>query len=198
MIRINLLSDREAIRKETSRQQVSIYFLMIVLLMVVLASVQYRQMDKKKNLDVKIRQVKESVDALKLKVGEVEKYKKGKKDLEEKLGIIEKLQTGKKLVAQLLDHLELTLPEKIWIEKMTFKGGRVSLEGYAIDDETIAKFMKDLERSDSFRNVELGMTQHQDIEGLGIRHFSLNTSFIAPPDNIAQDGGGVQNISGPS
>ncbi len=182
MIRINLLSDREAIRKETSRQQISIYFLMIILLMVVLATVQYRQIDKKKNLEVKIQQVNEAVEALKLKVGEVEKYKKDKKDLEEKLSIIDKLQTGKMLVAQLLDHIELTIPEKIWIEKLTFKGSTFSMEGYAIDDETIAKFMKDLERSQSFSNVELGMTEHKDVEGLGIRHFSLVTSFVAPPD----------------
>jgi len=173
MIRINLLSDRDAIRKESTRQQLSIYLLSIVLAVVVLAGVQFTLYQKKKSLEEKIRVVEKELSDLKVKVGEVQKYKDAKTELEQKLSVIETLERGKMLTALLLDRIAERIPEKMWLERLSLKASHISLQGYAIDNETIANFMKDLESSQSFRNIELLLTEQKTVEGVGMKHFSL-------------------------
>ena len=173
MIRINLLSDREAIRKETTRQQVSIFILTICLVLVILGGIQFYQYRQKKELRQNIEYVKKELKALEQKVGEVERYKEAKKELETKLQIIERLQKGKMLVLQILDGIGENIPEKMWLDDLGFKGGKLSMEGYAVDNETIAAFMKTLERTKSFQSVELVLTEKKEVEGVGMKHFSL-------------------------
>ncbi len=179
MIRINLLSDREAIRKETTRQQVSIFILTICLVLVILAGIQIYQYRQKKDLEQRIQYVQEELKELEKKVGEVEKYKEAKQELETKLQIIERLEKGKMLVVQLLDGIGETIPEKMWLNELGLKANNLSLEGYAVDNETIAGFMKQLERTKSFQNVELVLTEKKEFEGVGMKHFSL-VAALAP------------------
>jgi type IV pilus assembly protein PilN len=179
MIRINLLSDREAIRKETTRQQVSIFILTICLVLVILGGIQFYQYRQKKELRQNIEYVNKELKALEKKVGEVERYKEAKKELETKLQIIDRLQKGKTLVLQILDTVGETIPEKMWLQDLGFKGGKLSMEGYAVDNETIAAFMKQLERTKSFQSVELVLTEKKEVEGIGMKHFSL-VAALAP------------------
>jgi len=180
MIRINLLSDREAIRKETTRQQVSIFILMICLVLVILGGIQFYQYRQKKDLEQRIQYVQQELTELKKKVGEVEKYKEAKRELETKLQIIERLQKGKMLVVQLLDGIGETIPERMWLDELGLKASKLSMEGYAVDNETIAGFMKQLERTKSFQTVELVLTEKKEVEGVGMKHFSL-VAILAPP-----------------
>ena len=171
MIRINLLSDREAIRKETTRQQVSIFILTICLVLVILGGIHFYQYRQKKDLEQRIVYVQEELKELQKKVGEVQRYKEAKTELETKLQIIERLQKGKMLVLQLLDGLGETIPEKMWLDKLGLKAGKLSMEGYAVDNETIAGFMKQLQRTKSFQTVELVLTEKKEVEGLWMSIF---------------------------
>ena len=197
MIRINLLSDREAIRKETSRQQVSIFFLLICLLLVFLGGFQFTMYQKKKNLEAEIYAANKALKELQEKVGEVEKYKLAKKELETKLEIIELLQKGKLWVPQLLDNVGEIIPEKMWLDKLNLSGTQLSMEGFAIDHETIATFMKDLERSEYFNRVELRLTEKKEVEGVGMKSFSLVMSSVpAKTDGEDTRSSGKGNIPG--
>lgn len=192
MIRINLLSDREAIRKETTRQQVSIFVLMICLLVVILGGIQFFQYQHKKDLEQQIKDVKQTLKELEKKVGEVDRYKEAKKELETKLQIIERLQKGKLLVVQLLDGIGEKIPEKMWLDDLGLKGANYSMKGYAVDNETIAAFMKELQRSGSFRTVELLWAEQKEVEGVGLKHFSL-VATLAPPKVEQKGSGGAKD-----
>jgi type IV pilus assembly protein PilN len=191
MIRINLLSDREAIRKETTRQQVSIFILTICLVVVTLGGIQFYQYRQKKDLQQRIKYVQQELKELQKKVGEVEKYKEAKRELETKLEIIERLEKGKMLVVQLLDGVGETIPDRMWLDQLGLKGNNLSMEGYAIDNETIAAFMKKLERSESFRTVELVLTEKKEVEGVGMKHFSLVAALA--PTKTDEQGPGVKD-----
>ncbi len=197
MIKINLLSDREAIRKETTRQQVSIFFLSICLIIVILGGIQLYQYRQKKDLEQRIQYVKQELVELKKKVGEVEKYKDAKKELETKLQIIDRLQKGKMLVVELLDRIGATIPEKMWLDELGLKGQKLSMEGYAVDNETIATFMKQLEHTQSFGTVELLLTEKKEVEGVGMKHFSL-VAPLAPPKTNNNGSGTNKNTTGPT
>ena len=197
MIRINLLSDREVIRKETTRQQVSIFILTICLILVILGGIQIHQYRQKKDLEERILYVQEELKELQKKVGEVEKYKEAKKELETKLQIIERLEKGKMMVVQLLDGIGETIPEKMWLQDLGLKGGKLSMEGYAVDNETIAAFMKKLERTKSFQTVELVLTEKKEVEGVGMKHFSL-VADLAPTKTEAAGPKTKTDTTGPA
>lgn len=197
MIKINLLSDREAIRKETTRQQVSIFILSICLVVVILGGIQFYQYRQKRDLEQRIRYVNQELLELKKKVGEVEKYKEAKAELETKLGIIERLEKGKMQVVKLLDGIAETIPEKMWLDDLGFKGGNLSLEGFAVDNETIAAFMKKLESTHSFRSVELVQTEQKEVEGVGLKRFSL-VAALAPEKPEAQNPGERKGATAPA
>jgi type IV pilus assembly protein PilN len=190
MIRINLLSDREAIRKESSRQQISVLVLSLCLLLVVLGGVHFRLVQKKNGLEEEIRQVNKVLAELQAKVGKVEEYKAAKQELEAKLLIIATLETGKLRVPRMLDNLAGSMPEKMWVEKMVLKGNSLSMEGFAIDHETIATFMKALEQSPFFSNVELLLTEKKEVGGVAMKSFSIMTQTDSMPRAKTEAGPG--------
>jgi type IV pilus assembly protein PilN len=159
---------------------VSVFVLMICLLVVILGGIQFYQVQKKGELEEQIADTQQALKELEKKVGEVDKYKEARKELETKLAIIERLQKGKTLVVQLLDGTGETIPEKMWLDELGLKASRYSMEGYAVDNETIATFMKELERSGSFHTVELLWTEQKEVDGIGLKHFSL-VATLAPP-----------------
>lgn len=196
MIRINLLSDREAIQKETTRQQVSIFVLMICLVVVILGGIQFYQYRTERDLEQRTKYVNQELEELNKKVGEVEKYKKAKKELETKLQIIERLQKDKMLVVRLLDGIGETIPEKMWLQELTLKAGKLSLEGYAVDNETIATYMRRLQGTKSFGSVELAFAERKEVEGVGMKHFSL-VAPLAPPKTVAKKPAAKTDTTGP-
>jgi len=197
MIRINLLSDRDAIQKETTRQQISIYVLSIVLTVVIAGGIHFTLYQKKKGIQEEIRGVEEALKGLKERVGEVERYKQFKKDLETKLSVIKDLQKNKILAVQLLDTLSQRIPEQMWLAKVLKRGNEMTLEGYAIDNETIANFMKGLEGSPFINNIELSLTENKDIEGIGLKHFLITTMVqTSPPQKKVSELKGIPPTSG--
>jgi type IV pilus assembly protein PilN len=189
MIRINLLSDREAVRRETSRQEISIFFLSLCLILVILGGFHFLQVQKKKGLEEDIRKVNKILNELQEKVGKVEEYKAAKQELETKLKIIEQLETGKLWVPRMLDNMSASMPEKLWVEKLQMSGNSLSLEGFAIDHETIATFMKVLESSPFFSNVELLVTEKKQVGGVAMKSFSIMT-LTNPHSTEAKSGDG--------
>ena len=185
MIRINLLSDREAVRRESSRQQISVLLLSLCLLLILLGGLHFRLYQKKKGLEDEIGRVNRALTELQAKVGKVAEYKAKKQELETKLSVIEKLEKGKMFVPRMLDNLEEAMPEKMWVEKLSVRGTSLSLEGYAIDHETIATFMKRLEGSPFFNNVELNLTEKKKVGGIDMKYFSLVT--VVDPARTAGD-----------
>lgn len=175
MIRINLLSDREAVRRESSRQEISIFVLSLCLLVVILGGVQFGLRQKKKGLEEDVQRVNRSLSELEAKVAKVEEYKAAKQELETKLAVIEALEAGRSWVPQMLDNLGESMPERMWVEKLTMRGGGLSMEGFAVDHETVATFMKALETSPFFRSVELQLTEKKPVGGVSMQSFSIAT-----------------------
>lgn len=192
MIRINLLSDREALRKEATRKMLSIYLLLVLLTVVVAGAVHFTLYQKKKGLEEDIQAVETRLRELKEKIEEVEKYKQFKAELLKKLEVIRDLQKNKILSVHLLDILSQKTPERMWLSKLAKKGTDMTLEGYAVDNETIAGFMKELEGTAIVSNVELRLTEDKDIQGLPLKHFLITASVTVPAAGTSAGAGAKQ------
>jgi type IV pilus assembly protein PilN len=180
MIRINLLPIRAERKKESLRHQAIVAALVVIALGGFIAAVHATlssDIDKKRQ---DIAQRKIEIARLQTVIGEVKEFRKKKRDLEEKIEVIRRLEGRQRGPVRVLYELARLIPEKMWIEKLKDAGGTLSLEGIAIDNQTIARFMTQMQASPLFEQVRLDVTRQVSRAGVDLKAFSIKTSIVYP------------------
>jgi type IV pilus assembly protein PilN len=166
MIRINLLPFRLARKRENIRQQVSIFVLSIVL---VITGMSWYTMGMDKRISKKqneIERINSEIAVYKEKADRVSEIQKRLKILEDKLRIVESLQMKRDQQLRVLEDLQARIvSDQMWIESIDADETMVTLTGIAFDNPTIADFMKKLEASDLFSEIDLKQTVSKRFDG---------------------------------
>lgn len=155
MIRINLLPTKEAERALGRRRQLSLAILSgisVLLMMLLPYSFQARrlaQLEEQKN------KLQQDIARLDEQAKEVRDLDAKKAELQAKLRVIEQLKHRRIGPVRALGDLSDATPEKLWLTEFSEKGGAVSIQGLAIDNQTIAEFMRRLQQSRYFYEVDL-------------------------------------------
>ena len=173
MIKINLLPVRAAQKKESIRQQISI---MILILIVISAGIGYAHISMTNNIshvEERITKVNIEIEQLKKKTGEVDDFKKKKRELIEKLNIIDRLSKNKTGPVLVLDAISNIIPDKMWFSSIRQAGAGLEIDGVALDNETIAVFIASLKRSPRFKGINLIQTLQIDYESYKLTSFKL-------------------------
>jgi type IV pilus assembly protein PilN len=175
MIRINLLPFRLARKRENIRQQVSIFLLSTILLVVGLTWYTLkidRCIAKKQN---ELERMDVDISVYKAKADRVSEIQKRFVIFEDKLKIVESIQSRREEQLLLLEDLQTRIvPGKMWLESIHADPGTVMLTGIAFDNTTIADFMRQLESSDLFEEVDLKQTVSKRFGGnLNLKAFEL-------------------------
>jgi type IV pilus assembly protein PilN len=176
MIRINLLPVRAAKKKDTLRQHAFIAAGVLVLLGAVIGGVHLTLGSQISEFERRIADRKAEIARLQLVIGEVKEFKSKKKALEEKIAVIGGLEQQQHGPAQVLYELAKIVPEKLWVESWKDTGGGLSLEGVAIDNQTIAHFMTRMQTSPWFSGVRLEVTRQVNRGGADLKSFSIRAS----------------------
>ena len=90
---------------------------------------------------------------------EIEAYAKlGNKSQEfmKKLGVIQALAKKRLLAISGLDHIQSVIPEKVWLNKISFKGTEFSIDGTALTNREVQSFVEALEETGAFNQVNIG------------------------------------------
>jgi type IV pilus assembly protein PilN len=177
MIKINLLPVRAAKKKESVRQQLSILFLLIIAVLVIALGFYSFTLAKISTAQDEISRSEQDLKRLKEKIGEIDNIKKFQEDVRKKLGILEQLRQNKTGPATRLAKLSDAVPEKVWLTKYSENGVNISLAGVAFNEELIAEFMRNLQGSNEFQNVELLVSEQLDIKGLKAKKFDISCSM---------------------
>jgi type IV pilus assembly protein PilN len=160
MIRINLLPFRAARKKENIRRQISVYVLSIVCLVLLMgffflnlnrkvSALNNDRTAKKKELATYAETTKK-INELKKKIAEIRA----------KLDVIKDLESKKTGPVLLLDELSVAVPkEKLWLTSLDERKGILTLKGTAMDNDTVALFMTNLEKSEHILSVDLQSTK---------------------------------------
>jgi type IV pilus assembly protein PilN len=176
MVKVNLLPIRSELRKKALVEHVVLLALCIVLVFIFEWFVQTAITQQRDSLQNEVATTKLEIKKLTAEAGEIEKFKAQKQELERKLNVIEDLNAKKTGPVQILDELSLIIPEKAWLTSLDNKGDNLVLEGQALDNTTIATFMKRLQASTHFDNVALILSQQE-----GGRHkFSIICKIKMP------------------
>lgn len=188
MIRLNLLPIKEAERALGRRQQISLVALGLVTTLVMMLIPYLIQGRKLTTLETRIETINKEVQTMNLQVREVHEIDRLKKDVQTKLQIIQELNRKRIGPARVLDDLSLAAPDNLWLIDFSESRSSATFTGLALDNETIAKFMRQLQASPYFHAVDLVETsQQQAAQGSTTPQF---TRFIvkAAIDYFGRDG----------
>ena len=174
MIKINLLPYREKEKKENLRRQITILSGTLVLVLLIMLAVQLYFSMSISGMETKIRDADARLIVLNKKVGDIEGFKRDKKELEQKLGVINSLEANRLFPVRMLDELNLLVPAKeAWLEKVTQTGQDLRIEGMARDNGTVARFMKSVEKAGFVQSVELVVSREKEMAGEKLQQFIL-------------------------
>jgi len=156
MIRINLLPFRAARKKENIRRQLMIYGLSVVLLFCVMGYTFFHLTSTLSNLKEDEKRIQGELKSHEQTIKRIVDLEKKIKEIRTKLEVIRKLERDKTGPVHLLDEIAMAVPkEKLWLSSLKENKGTLTLTGTAMDNETVALFMTNLEKSDYISGVDL-------------------------------------------
>jgi type IV pilus assembly protein PilN len=174
MIRINLLPYREKAKKENLQYQIIALSGALVLFLLIILSVHVYFNMNISGMEMKIKDAEAKLVILNKKVGDIEGFKKDKRELEQKLGVINALETNRLFPVRMLDELNQLVPSKeAWLEKITQTGQDLRIEGMAKDNGTVARFMKNIEKAGFVQSVDLVVSREKEVAGVKLQQFIL-------------------------
>jgi type IV pilus assembly protein PilN len=162
MIRINLLPVREAQRALGRRNQMAVAALSIIVALLVTVVPYVLQERQLNNVDGQIDQLRNEITKFNDQTREVRDLDKKKADLLAKLKVIEDLKTKRVGPVRILEDLSAAAPEKLWLLDFNDVNAQATITGMALDNQTIAAFMRKLQSSSYFFEVDLVETSQSE------------------------------------
>jgi len=156
MIRINLLPFRAARKKENIRRQISVFVLSVVCLALLMGFVFLNLSRNVAALETDMSSKKKELATYAETTKKIEELKKKIAEVRAKLNVIKELESKKTGPVLLLDELSMAVPkEKLWLTDLNEKNGILTLKGTAMDNDTVALFMTNLENAKHVVSVDL-------------------------------------------
>jgi len=183
MIRINLLPYRAARKHENIRRQVSIYFLSVFCLLTLMI---YSYMNLNNEL-VKLKgeetQLRKEMASYAKVTREIARIKSRTKEIQDKFNVIMNLEKQRSGPVRFLEEIAISVPiDRLWLTAISEKRGNLTLKGNAMDHDTVALFMTNLEKTKQITSVDLETTKLQNFP-----KYKLNTaSFVLACKTVFQ------------
>ncbi len=181
MMEINLLPHREARRAADLRESVALLLLGLVVL---LAGIFFTAQSVKNDLTMarqSVAQLEADIERYKPQQVLVEGFKQQKKELQDKLDIIASLEQARSGPVRVLDELSSNVPERLWLTAISTKGKGIKLEGQSLDTGVVADFLRGLNASPFFSNVDLDKTSGgKVVRGVRLVNFVIRADMESP------------------
>lgn len=184
MIEINLMPHREARKIADLRQTVALLMLGLVICGGGIFFAATEMNSDLNRAETNVRQLEAAIEKYKPQQEKVASFKKKRKQLENKLDVIKGLEAQRTGPVRLLAEISDLVPTRLWLDKMSTKGGLVTLTGSSIDTGIVADFLRSLNRSDLFSDIDLKKTQGgKEIGGVKLVNFKIVARFNVPGDD---------------
>ena len=188
MIRINLLPFRAARKRENIRRQISVYIGAVIITLLGIGFFSIQKISQASGLKNTEESLKKEIISYQKELDEIKALEKKIKEVNVKLGVIKELEKGKTgPVLLLADVAKSVPPGKLWLTSYAESKGSLSLRGTAMDNETVALFMSNLEKTEQINTVDLESATQRDIAQYGIKVsvFALKCTTIAKVEPAA-------------
>lgn len=179
MLEINLLPVREAKRKADIRQQVMQLVFVLMVTAGGIGIVQSWISDQLNGARTRVNQMENDIKKFKPQLDQVAAFRKQKIELENKIDIIDGLDRARSGPVRVLSELATRTPDRLWLTDIKTKGTSIELKGMSLDNELVAMFLKGLNESPYFDQVDLNSTLlGSPKDGLKLVKFSINAVVV--------------------
>lgn len=181
MIHINLLPIREIKRRNRAIRQVAFSAVAFVFFLAGLASFALYQFNYATALQKESDKLQFDIQQYTKILDEIKKIESDKKVLLTRIGIINQLKQSSSLTVHVLDEIaSLTPPHRMWLTKLQQSGNELKLNGMALDDQTVAKYMDDVGNSPYMKNVILASASMEKYAERNLKLFSISCTVGVP------------------
>lgn len=194
MIRVNLLPVKELMAAMRRRRELTIGGLVLgvaLLIIVGLFSQQYYQIS---SLNSELAGLRNDIQALNTKVKQVGELQNRIKEFTSKHNVITGLNKKKSGPVGVMESLSAATPARLWLTEFKEIGGRLTINGIAADNPSVADFLKALAAFPYFRDVELVETTQGGQEVGPYKKFSIKSALSYLPQPAAVDKAGTTKI----
>ncbi|NIU87076.1 MAG: hypothetical protein GWN56_07235 [Nitrosopumilaceae archaeon] len=183
MIKINLLPVEER-RSVEGFGQFVFGILIIAVAIALMVGAIIVQNNKIKDIKAETAKVNKRIKELDSIRKQVEKFKVQNKKLEQRIKVIAQLEKNRVGPLYVMDSLSTEIPERAWIGSFTTRGSTAKISGIASSEFVISEFMRNLESSPHFRNINLSKITNKKVSGKTFKSFGLSAgiSFFKPPE----------------
>ena len=181
MIKINLLP-KDARKRVGIVEQIFIIVMALIPTCVGIALVWNYLNGVIEQKQQQIMETQQRLDELKKVIAEIEAFERQRAALEQKLAIIAKLEKEQQLPVHLLDEIYLTMDDDLWLNGFSWSGGDINFAGTALSNPVVADYVRNLEKSQYFTNVNLRNVRRGSIGGQETRTFTITTNLSTPED----------------
>ena len=181
MAKINLLPWREAHRAEKKKEFITLICVVLVAAVVVAFGWDRVVNGQISNQESRNQLLKSEIAKLDKQVEEIRELKKRRKDLLDRMQVIQELQGNRPEIVKLFDEFVRAVPDGVYFTKMTLKGDRVSLEGFAESNNRVSALMRKLDASYKFSEPNLTKVQANDTLGEDGSRFEMRVKVITAP-----------------
>src|SRR5580765_911160 len=171
MIRINLLPVKALQAEVTRRREIVIGAVVFGAVLALLIGTHIYQTLELSGLQSELASLRADLQALNVKIKEVGDLQNKIKDLRSKNKIIENLNKKKSGPVLVMENLSSATPNSLWLTDLRESGGNVTMNGLAVDNQTIAL-------SKHFSNVELVETTQGAGPTAALKKFSIKTGVV--------------------
>ena len=181
MIRINLLPVRQMKQKARARQQLFAGGLVLCAVIVLLILGGVYLGTKVSGLESKITLLETRKKELQKTLDLIVKLEQQKALVEKQIGIVQELEDKSILTVRILDEVARITPhERMWLTSLDQGGGSLKINGMALDNRTIAKYLEDLKDSEYISNVTLVSSSLTKYAGRNLKSFVLSCAVALP------------------
>jgi len=180
MAHINLLPWREELRKQKQQQFAVVSAGTAILggLLVLLAHMQMNGLIDSQNQ--RNRFMQQQIGELDKKIAKIKDLEKTKAALLARMDIIQQLQHSRPQSVHLMDQLVYTLPDGVYLNKITQKGDALTLEGVAQSNARVSAYMRNIDKSEWMARPKLDVIETKDQERKRTAEFVLRASQATP------------------
>jgi type IV pilus assembly protein PilN len=181
MIRINLLSAREIRAEIGRRQDLTVAAASLGVTLALILIVFLYQFSRSTLLSSRLSGLRQEIAALEIRAQEVTELQKNIGELKQKVKVIDDLSKKKVGPVRVMESLSGATPVRLWLTEFKENAGNLSLNGMAVDNQTVADFLKALSSTAYFKEVELVETSQVEQDKLLLKKFSLRSRLVYQP-----------------
>ncbi|HEY9051472.1 MAG TPA: PilN domain-containing protein [Gammaproteobacteria bacterium] len=179
MAHINLLPWREELRKEQTRQFVTLLIISALLTgaIILLIHVNFGKLIDYQNFRNSMLQ--KEIDKLETQLKEIQELEQTKEKLLSRMEIIQSLQQRRPQIVHVFDEIVRTLPDGVYITNIEQKSENLTFTGIAESNGRVSAYMRNIDASEWLTEPKLKVIEAKRKDGRG-SEFILEVKQTAP------------------